>query len=391
MTTTWRRAACGALVVLGLAAVATRVHAQAAPIWNPSVRAEGMGGASAGVAWGDPNAWGNVASIARVEGFRWDQARMSYQFYSNDVRIRFDQLVVGHGGIAIATCGVPPGLGRNRTEASWPIGMAPAVVSSLREPSVRLAVSVPRAVATMRGSTPSEAYDVALGIARSRWIEQYTETWVYGPTNTRDEASAWSFGLQGRISPLRFAADHGARPPVSWDVGAGAALLDAPSSKMHGTGAVTSRPLAGLHLGVATRGVLPMPALAGDSPRDRYLASTLPHLVSLGVAYDHERMFDPPSGHAVWFRDLVGAELSIADVIVLRTGHVWDSSDLKGWTTGWGVGLPLGPWGGFRYDHAKIPFWTTVAGGHVTRTGWSAWCDPLRIWRDTGRSSAETR
>jgi hypothetical protein len=46
------------------------------------------------------------------------------------------------------------------------------------------------------------------------------------------------------------------------------------------------------------------------------------------------------------------------------------------------VNVPIGPWGGVRFDQATIPQSTSSGLPDVERRGWSAWIDPLAIRRD---------
>jgi len=65
---------------------------------DTSIRAPGMGGVSCGVVWGDPNVWGNVATLAGVSGVRWEHGRTQLvPGLATDVFLRSDRLMVGGG------------------------------------------------------------------------------------------------------------------------------------------------------------------------------------------------------------------------------------------------------------------------------------------------------
>src|SRR5213075_146618 len=73
-----------------------------------------------------------------------------------------------------------------------------------------------------------------------------------------------------------------------------------------------------------------------------------------------------------------GAELGIANVLFLRSGHYRDlTGDIDGITWGWGLNLPFGKLAGIRYDGALTPQAEGLE--DVERHGVTVWFNPLEM------------
>jgi hypothetical protein len=74
-----------------------------------------------------------------------------------------------------------------------------------------------------------------------------------------------------------------------------------------------------------------------------------------------------------------GWEVGFANVLYLREGKLEvPYGDIDGATTGWGLNLQAGSYGGFRYDYAKVPQARGLP--TVERRTWSVWVDPVAIF-----------
>jgi len=73
-------------------------------------------------------------------------------------------------------------------------------------------------------------------------------------------------------------------------------------------------------------------------------------------------------------------EYGFANIASYRTGHYKDPGFIDDDTEGWSVGLPLGRFGGARYDHATFPQSALSGLGQVKREGVTAYMDPIAVW-----------
>lgn len=107
-----------------------------------------------------------------------------------------------------------------------------------------------------------------------------------------------------------------------------------------------------------------------------WLARGLEPLISLGAAFDAHHSTDYGT-HDV---DHLGAELGLANIVFARLGRSRSerSSEVTD-TWGIGLGLPLGEFGGFRYEHAHL---TPRPGfGVLKPNSWTVWMDPVAVAR----------
>lgn len=74
-----------------------------------------------------------------------------------------------------------------------------------------------------------------------------------------------------------------------------------------------------------------------------------------------------------------GWEVGFANIIYLRKGRNEVAyGDIDGETTGWGINLQAGKFGGFRYDVATVPQAKGLPS--VDRRSWSLWFDPVELF-----------
>lgn len=383
--------AVGALLLALLPAESRAQGAGVAMNLDTSIRATGMGGASAGVTWGDPNVWGNVASLSRVSGVRWEHGfTRLVPGLADDVWLRSDRLLVGAYGVGVSLLGIPAVLDGVRLDYGTSTmtdetGTQTGTFSSFETVNGQaLAFSLPRildALAPPKDGAPrlSEVVDLSLGLSRKHTHLERAPRALLGAT----EATTYDYGVQARFSPLRLLpapANSGSRNPrdlVLLDLGLGYSVRNSVGGDfVFGNDLRSSRASRMRQAGVAIRLGARMPRLNVPGPLATLLQGCDP-LVAVGFASDRDasaliRDFKVSHG---------GYEITIANVFTLRRGHVSDPlGEIDGPTRGWGLGIPLGPWAGFRYDEGTTPQAFTLP--DVTRRGWTVWCDAARVWKD---------
>lgn len=369
MRTTCGRAACGALVVLllGIGAGESRAQAAFALTEARSVRSDAMGRASVAVVWGVPDAAGNPASLASFDGASWEMGRTEYTtFLPTRIRVTHGRLLVGHRGIGGEIGGLPG----NPQERGW-VEFGPSIeVERDRVSSLHLAASIPSLLgghAVRSGASWDAAIGVGMKHVRTEWMDgsSVDDSW---------KRDVLDLGLLARWSPLRAVPGDDAR----WrcDVGAGAAALN----QALGTSSGSSFNEIESHLGASLHGAWLGPERRAQTGVARWLDGR-PNWIGVGVAFDHENLGSRVTEH-------VGAELSLADVLYFRGGRLRDPRGSYANTSGWGVALPIGPWGALRWDHAWVPADDAVSAGHLLYDGGAVECDVWRVWHDVARHRA---
>jgi hypothetical protein len=390
------------LIVL-LALLPATARAQGAGLvlnLETSARALGMGGAGAGVAWGDPAAWANVASISRVEGMRFEHAReLLLPGLSSDIVLRASRVDIGRKGIAGSLLGAPGMWDGTRldygnstqTDASGNVVGAFSSYESVRGVSMAAEAS---AIAGLMDPAHSPTWlgrgaDLSLGFAWKR-------TRIAFAPSTGATASLWDWGAQARLAPLElFAATERPRQGLAGfavlDIGLGYGVRNALGGPFHFSGPSGSAGATRAHCaGVALRLGVHMPALA-PSGTLATLSECFDPLVAVTAAGDHTTS-GVAGGSTTYPEKQSGVEIAVANVFFLRRGRwIDDVDDYDRELTGWGAGLPIGPWGGVRYESSTIP--EPMDSGLPDRklTSWSLWVDPLRISRDLGRRRPRMR
>ncbi len=342
---------------------------------DPSVRCAGMGGAGTAVFWGvSLNPWANPALLGYAEGVRYEQSDAEF---GPGVKLRARGTTIGYGGLGLGTTGRPiEGLGRIDLEATASLDQASlGLIDQARSWSAGASIS--RLLETLaRGSgRTAPAFtrfaDVAFGYSDKR-VEDVL--WVSSP------------GDNSRIAEHTFARDrgvmiHGGAPlRVRW---LGPAWIDAaygysevnfnqPAFDAFGVTSPTARDWRnGVALHATFDGTAPLRRLP------RWFASGLAPFVSAGWAMDFIRTTQGEVGrsHDV---DGWGAELGMVNILAVRMGR--SGSSASGYVSHtWGVsfGLPLGRYGGGRWDHANV---TRDGLPDLKRDGWTLWLDPLVVY-----------
>jgi hypothetical protein len=347
---------------------------------DTSIRAAGMGGASAGVWWGEPGVWGNAASLAEVHGIGWVDGRSQLvPGLAPDVWFKSSRLLLGGAGVGLSLMGEPiEGLGRLRldygeetgpfalpgdfeqTEA-WGIGVSPIqLYDAIRHTQGAPIATQPRRV------------DVAGGF-------QHKHTTVsVGSPLTAPEADCVDWGVSARVA---LTPDLSGNAPFHLELSGGYAVLNANDAQFDFDfdSAPPSRIRRG---GLALHGSIPSPWSADGKAPMLWLLSGEPRVVELGLAQDWEHI-DAGGGPPEYDVERFGMELTLLGMLTGRIGHETDrAGEIIGNTGGFGARLPIGPWASVAYDYASIPQAKDSGLPNVKRQGWSAWVYPVRIWTD---------
>jgi len=388
---------CAGLFLLALMPVASRAQGAARSMdIDTSIRAAGMGGASAGVTWGDPNVWGNVASLSRVSGVRWEHTfTQLVPGLADDVWLRSNRLLVGAFGVGVSLLGVPAVMDgvyldygtSHETDESGTVSGSFSSFETVNGQA--LAFSLPKTLDALTSSNGgamhlSDVFDLSLGLSRKRTYVELAPSRLGGTA----EATTYDYGVQARFSPLWLLsapANSGSLDPrdlVLFDLGLGYSMRNAMGGNFVFVANEPSSPATRMrHAGVAMRLGVRMPRLDASGPLATLFEGVDP-LVAVGFASDH----DACANTRAYKVTHSGYEITIANVFSIRRGHWTDRlGEIDGPTSGWGLGIPLGPWAGFRYDKGTVPQATTLP--DVTRRGWTVWCDAVRVWRDLGAGS----
>lgn len=361
-----------------------------------SIRAAAMGGASNAVFWGDAgNAWSNPSLLGYQRGLRyeWGETQL-VPTLADDVFIRSKVYKAGWGGVGFSFSGQPDGVGEVELEygtseitdaggnviavfdayetvKSWGFGING--IQFLENALGVFGVDLP----------PIARYADVSGGMNFKDLEMQLGPW----TEYHGSTSAQDFGGLVRLTPLD-GLEATDRPPVRLDAAYGYSELsyndDAVVVFDTPTGPLAARVSRHRRSGLAARAAINLPAfrerLNGSAPQREWLRGLSP-LLSIGYAADHAEI-DGGSGTDAYETDGHGVEITLANVLTWRTGHYEDRvGDIDGSTSGWGIGLPLGPWGGLRYERATFPQARDSGLGDVEREAFSAWVDPVAIWR----------
>jgi len=384
MSTLAARRALGVLVALALSSAAGRAQDSYAPpprstLFDTSVRASAMGGASAAVMWGEPGIWGNPATLAGISGVGWMASHtLVSPSLSDQIVFASQRLLIGGGGIGVSLTGKPiSGIGKALLDLGT-ISLTPFgdISSNDRTQGWGVGVSPLRMVETARKLTGSRAGsltrygDVWFGYQAKSSEEKINDT-------TFPEAETYDWGLAGRLALARW---WGADAPFRLDLSGAYAQVNVLRANQDNPAASTAQID---RTGVALHVSHTPPAERSASPPSlpRWRPGDVPEL-SMGIAYDHQRRHVEPYDFGSSSTDQYELEASIFRLLSLRVGYLSDpDADIQGVTYGGGVTLPIGPWGRLGYELASVPLGADV--DRQFRQGWSVWLDPARIFEDT--------
>ncbi len=379
------------LIALVLAVPAARAQGTAVgSIYDPSIRAAGMGGGASAVFWGgDLNTWANPALLGYAQGLRFEHGRSRLvPGLAADVLFDTERITIGGGGVGVALGGLPGGLGKTDLEYGLstivdpegnPLGVAP---SYERVESWGVGVSaagLARTIAAWRGTVAPAlaAYaDLAFGVTQK---ELKVELAPFSVARSKEH----DWGALARVTPIDNAR-RGATPglPFRLDLAYGFSILNAADAMVTFTNEDVAAPVSRVYFnGFAARGEMGLPAgLRSRFGRAAWLAESFEPLLSLGGNWDFEHVQAGSEAKSGYDARHVGGEVSIANIVSLRAGHLEDKlGDISGGTWGWGLGFHLGRYGGWRYDYGTRPQSADLP--DVKRRGWTAFIDVAALAR----------
>ncbi len=359
--------------------------------YDTSVRSAALGGASNALFWGEElNSWGNPALLGEAQGIHVATSRTTVEpgaFLSGRASLRSTNVTLGGYGVGLVFSG------RNRIGGvvldygthtiSGPGGFPTASGDSFESvDSWGFGVSLARAIRAawhLAGADlpPRDRFDVSYGMNFKKVATQYLSDNPY-ETAGRD----WGFLL--RLTPFN-GLDSPGTVPARVDLAGGMSTLtyndDATLPTTDGPFPVSRHGRTGASLRVAADPPQLVAACVGSSLRAQLLEGLRPFL-SIGVTADHEAR---GPGHSTRERYTGwGVEVTVARVIALRRGHVSDDADyqaFRGATSGWSVGLPIGPWAGFIVEQARYPQPPGSVVGSLRRHAVIIWIDPIAFGR----------
>lgn len=376
-------------VVASLALSSAPVRAQFVP-FSPitldigtSIRSAAMAGAGAAVLWGEPDAWGNPATLSGLRGVSWVQGHSNLSpSFSNDLVFDSQQVLIGGAGIGASVMGQPfSGVGKARWDSGpitigLPVGSETFSIFEKTE-SFALGISPLRLLDALRTSDGSgharlsDVGEISVGYQTERTSGGF-DTDSSGQTFDFGESYDW--GLSGRLALGRLLWPEAA---FQLDLAAADASLN---NKRESPGSLSGTPTRFRKTGVALHGS-PRPPAERTSPPPTlpwWRPADVPEF-SATLAYDHDLRRDA-AGTASAI-DRAGLEAEVLRLLALRVGYVSDPrADIHAVSYGGGVTLPVGPWGSAGYQLAIEPLREGLKPRF--RQGWSVWLDPARIWSD---------
>lgn len=383
------RLSATALAVVAACSISTAANGQGtgrSMDIDPSPRSSGMGGASNAVFWDHlTNHWGNPALLGYQRGLSYEYGTTNLvPELADDVTFKTNVIKLGGGGLGFAFSGKPFGVGGldlsyGESEGTDPGGNPTGTFESYeRIDAWSFGISAARAaetIAILTGHDPeswSRYGDVSFGLT-GKHLEMSLAPGFDGETDASD------LGVLVRLSPTEFFP--GTRDVVGLDLSYGWSDLSFSSDPVVFPTFPPEDVSEHERRGYAGRIRFDWPDMATAMGGPTWLWEGLRPLVSFGMADDHAEIGTESSRYET---DSNGWELTIANVFSLRGGHYQDLlGDIDGDTDGWGVGIPIGPFGGVRYDFAHFPQARNSDLGDLERHSASAWVDVMRIWRST--------
>ena len=361
---------------------------------DPSVRSSGMGGASNAVFWGsDPNDWANPALLGYQQGARysWSETQLVPSL-APDVWFRTSRATFGVGGLGVAVPGNLKGWGSARldyglSQGTDPSGNPTGTYDSFEEVQAwGIGASLSQLIETsslLAGIEPpafTRILDVAGGV-NGKHVKVSLAPGAVGETDATD------IGFLVRLTPINQLEARSLDTqslPLRVDAAYGWSRLnnDDATVSFAGQPYPTSRITRN---GIATRFAVGLPGSLQES-LGSFLVRSLSPLISLGVAADweHVQAGDNANGYDV---ERLGGELTLANVLALRLGHITDKTgDIRGGTDGWGLGFQLGDFASIRVDEATVPQARNSGLPDVKRKGWTVFVDPIRLFQQVSGS-----
>jgi hypothetical protein len=379
---------------------------------DPSVRAAGMGDASNAVFWGgDPNYWSNPALLSYHEGLRWEWGKTQLvPGLANDVFFKTNRVTLARWGVGLALAGRPwDGFGGTRLDYGTSIatnesGQEIGTFSSYEDVSSwGLAFSMAQlSDAVLRlGDRPAPSFsryaDVAFGLNSKKTVVSLAPASVLRDPSAGDAVGrvhTYDLGMLVRLSPYNSVDGPGylhgldaALAPITGgirlDLSYGTSRLNDDDKWIWFLDAAQADPIAReSHHSWAARAATGFPTGWGSRLEGRGLGwfeRMLTPFFSLGYARDRSRESIGNGPPAIPDIERSGWELTLGNVFSLRHGRVDDrAGDVRGESSGFGLGIELVGIAGIRYDRATIPQATDLS--RVHRNALSVHVDGFGLW-----------
>jgi hypothetical protein len=375
---------------------------------DPSVRAAGMGSASAAVFWGNElNTWSNPALLASNRGVRYERGRTRLvPDLADDVHFTTKRVTVGYGGIGLQVSGRPfDGVGAQRldygtTTATDSDGNVVGEFSSYENiTSFGAAISglefAENALRALGKEIPrlSRYGDVSVG-----WTEKETEIFLAPASVTLDGLDAegnvmtHDSGVLFRLTPYNSIDYAGTIPGIDGvaslrlDVSHGRSTLSYDDATVSFFG--FQDPVLRTHrTGWAVHAAMALPRATHErlsKERGGWLLGLISPLIRWGKAWDRElpMILDPSTGFHVTgeIAKRSGWEVTFANVVTIRRGFIEDrAGTIVGPAKGWALGLQLNDVAGVSYDEATFPQ-SVYLDESVHRKSLSVFVNPVRLW-----------
>jgi hypothetical protein len=353
--------------------VAGPASAQRSLGMDPGVRGAGMGGAVTADFWtGDADTWANPALLGYRDGLRYTFGRTSVlPELTNDIIYRTHQLSAGWSGVGVGFSSLTLDFGES--QGTDPNGNPTGTFHAHETTRVfGLGASLGGVVAALRGDAEPPGLLRYVDLAVGGTVKRYTID--LGPVpNGQTHTDTGDWGTTVRVSPL----PQGSRGAFV-DVAYAYAVLDYKDAFVGFPG---EPPIATPRLhrnGFAVRFGLPASEAARQS-LPGWLGGGVAPLVSVAVAGDFVSTTDGDVPNN-FDETHIGMEADLLGLLALRVGHVTDEQGIvEGMTFGFGLGVPVGEWGGIRYDFASVPQEADL--DRLTRHAIGAYVDPLAAYQ----------
>lgn len=392
---------------------------------DTSVRAAGMGRASAATFWGDDlNWWSNPGLQGYHHGIRFEHGRTQLvPDLADDVYLRTNRVTLGAWGVGVTLSGKPINkIGGTRLDYGESVITEPGnpdPVGTFRSwedvSAFGVGVNVVELLdnaTRLAGGRPANLhdwFDVSAGItAKHLFVDLAPAVVGSDGQDARGAVDEHDRGYLIRVTPYNSlggragwpALDRALHPIIGgWraDLAYGESRLNHDGHTIALIDIRQADPMPQYNIrGLSARVAVGLPGGLTDrwnANGHGWLTALLTPLVSFGKAWDREQLnvFDTESGSLQRGPTTrkEGWELTLANIYTIRRGHVNEpNGQIFGNTDGWGLGFRLGDLAAFRYDRATIPQYVEL--GRVTRQAWQVSFDPLAIWQVAhGRPIAE--
>lgn len=368
--------------------------------FNTSARAAGMGETGVATVWGgDTNVWANPAMLAFRPGVRYGTMHSKLAVgLADDIFIDKKELTFGAYGVGVLYAKGPMdhvvldmGTQQGTDENGQPTG---SFDSWMKSQSWGVGLSAAEAMRQLKIADVGGWFDVAGGVVWKDFQDQLAGSDIIqgGGGQSGGEASMRDWGWVARVTPVNTLERAVSIADTRFGL-----LLEAAygRSKLNGTDDMI------MHVDVDQTDPAPTTYIDGWAlhaevqagpafmpTASARLIDTLSPLLAVtytdqssvpGYAWKNSEYVYERDDSGLFDENGYGWEISLLNIAHLRGGHVEAAyGDIDGDTSGWGLGLQAGRYGGFRYDKAKVPQAQGLP--EVTRDGWHLWVNALALF-----------